>query len=49
MLDRLLKHTSEISLSEAHHGSIDDRRLDYELSFVIRGLKDLHVKLVREI
>ncbi len=48
MLDHLLGHTSEISLSEAHHGTVGDRRLDYEASFVIRGLKDLHVNLLRE-
>jgi hypothetical protein len=43
--DRLLEHTSEISLSEEMHGPPGDRRLDYEPSFIIRGLARLFLEL----
>ena len=46
LYDRLFEHTSDIRLSEAHHGTRDARRITYEPSFIIRGLADLHVELV---
>lgn len=45
MLERLLAHTSDISLSEEHHGLPGSRQLQYEASFIIRGLEQLHLKL----
>jgi cytochrome P450 len=45
LLDRLLQQTSEISLSVEKHGPADNRRLDYEASFIIRGLNNLHLEL----
>ena len=45
LLDRFLEHTSAITLSEAHHGPSGDRKLDYEASYIIRGLERLHVEL----
>jgi cytochrome P450 len=45
LLDRLLEHTSDISLSVEKHGPPDNRRLDYEASFIIRGLENLHLEL----
>ncbi len=45
ILNSFLDHTSEISLSEEHHGSPGARRLDYEASYIIRGLERLHVVL----
>jgi cytochrome P450 len=45
MLDRFLAHTSNISLSETAHGTPGQRRLDYEPSFIIRGLAQLHIEL----
>jgi cytochrome P450 len=45
ILDRLFDHTSDIRLSEAHHGSASDRRLTYEASFIVRGLENLHLEL----
>jgi cytochrome P450 len=45
LFERLLEHTSEISLSEAHHGPEGDRTLTYEASYIIRGLENLHVVL----
>ena len=44
LLDRLLEHTSAITLSEAHHGPAGARRIDYEPSYIIRGLANLHVR-----
>jgi cytochrome P450 len=45
LLDKLMEHTSEISLSEQHHGQAGDRKLNYEPSFIIRGLEQLHLVL----
>jgi cytochrome P450 len=45
ILDRFLEHTSEIDLSEEQHGRPGSRRLDYEPSFIVRGLMKLHVEL----
>lgn len=44
LLDRLLEHTSAITLSEAHHGKAGARQIAYEPSFIIRGLAELHVE-----
>jgi cytochrome P450 len=44
ILDRFLEHTSEISLSEEHHGPRGNRRLSYEPSYIIRGLAELHTR-----
>lgn len=43
--DRFLEHTSDISLDEAHHGPAGNRTLNYDASYIIRGLSQLHVKL----
>jgi len=45
VLDRFLEHTSSIDLSEKHHGRRGERRLDFEPSFIIRGLSELHIEL----
>jgi cytochrome P450 len=45
LLDRLLHQTSDISLSAEKHGPPGNRRLDYEASFIIRGLENLHLEL----
>ena len=45
MLDRLLEHTSEIKLSEEKHGPAGNRKLNYEPSFIIRGLANLFLEL----
>lgn len=46
MLERLLAQTSSIALSEAHHGPAGNRKLDYEASYIIRGLEKLYIELV---
>jgi cytochrome P450 len=45
LLDQLLQQTSDISLSVEKHGPPGNRRLDYEASFIIRGLENLHLEL----
>jgi cytochrome P450 len=45
ILERFLQHTTHISLSEAKHGTPENRRLDYEPSFIIRGLANLYLDL----
>jgi cytochrome P450 len=45
LFERLLEHTSLIAISDEHHGPPDDRSLNYEASYIIRGLENLHVTL----
>jgi len=45
ILERFLQHASNIDLSEEMHGPRGNRRLDYEPSFIIRGLAALHLTL----
>lgn len=44
-LENFLEKTSSISLSEPHHGPASARRLNYEPSYGMRGLIDLHIDL----
>ena len=45
ILERFLEHTSHLDLNCDKHGETGNRRLDYEPSFIIRGLANLHVDL----
>jgi cytochrome P450 len=45
ILEKFLEHTSKIELVEEKHGPQQDRNFNYEASFIIRGLTDLHLKL----
>ena len=45
LLKALLRATSASRLDEAAHGPPAARRLDYEPSYIIRGLESLHVVL----
>lgn len=45
LIERFLAHTSAIGLSEEHHGPPGARKLDYEASYIIRGLERLYVTL----
>lgn len=45
ILTKYLEQTSNIDLNETVHGPHGSRSLDYEPSFIIRGLSELHVKL----
>jgi cytochrome P450 len=45
LLEKFLAHTSNIDLVEDKHGPRHNRNFDYESSFIIRGLTQLHLKL----
>lgn len=45
ILERFLEHTSSIDLDESRHGPRGQRRLEFDPSFIIRGLAELHLKL----
>jgi cytochrome P450 len=45
ILEKFLEHTSKIDLFDDKHGPRSNRNFDYEASFIIRGLGQLHVKL----
>src|ERR1700743_3807917 len=45
ILEKFLEHTSHIDLVEEKHGPRDNRKFDYEASFIIRGLSELQIKL----
>jgi cytochrome P450 len=45
ILEKFLEHTSHIGLSEAEHGAAGNRKWDFEMSFSMRGLTNLHVEL----
>ena len=43
-LERLFDRTSAITIDEEKHGSAEARRFEYEPTFIMRGLKELHLK-----
>ena len=45
ILDKFLQQTSRIDLVEEQHGQPHNRNFEYEASFIIRGLAQLHLKL----
>ena len=45
ILEKFLEHTSKIDLVDDKHGPRNNRHFDYEASFIIRGLSELHLKL----
>lgn len=45
LLEKFLHYTSDISMDEIRHGTSAQRRLDFEPSFIVRGLSDLHLIL----
>ncbi|WP_165190878.1 cytochrome P450 [Caulobacter soli] len=45
ILEKFLEHTSNIELVEEKHGPPGARTLEFEPSFIIRGLGNLHLKL----
>jgi cytochrome P450 len=46
ILEKFFEHTTHIGLSEAKHGTPGERRLEYEPSYIIRGLANLYLDLV---
>lgn len=45
IIEKFLEHTSNIDLDAEKHGPPGDRHLEYEPSFIIRGLENMHLKL----
>jgi cytochrome P450 len=42
-LERILDRLGEIAADETYHGTAEDRRYNYEPTFILRGLTDLHI------
>jgi cytochrome P450 len=42
-LERFLDRTSDIAISEADHGPAGHRHFDYDPTFIVRGLSNLHI------
>ena len=43
-VERILARTRDIRFSEEHHGPAGARRFDYEPTWVLRGLSELHIE-----
>lgn len=43
-LERLLDRTTDIRISEAHHGPAGDRNYHYVPTYILRGLTELHLE-----
>ena len=48
ILDHLFDQTSDIVLSQEHHGPPGRRNFDYEPTCIIRGLQRLQIELKRK-
>lgn len=44
-LERLLARTAEIRTSDAAHGPVGARRYEYDPTYILRGLKSLHLEI----
>ena len=44
VIERILDRTTEIRLSEEHHGPAGQRHFNYVPTFILRGLTDLHLQ-----
>ncbi|TDO11704.1 cytochrome P450 [Mycobacterium sp. BK086] len=42
-LNRILDRMKDIRISESHHGSAENRHYQYEPTFIMRGLSELHI------
>ncbi|MFM8304803.1 MAG: cytochrome P450 [Actinomycetota bacterium] len=43
-IERFLDRMADIRVSDAHHGSIEARRYEYDPTYMLRGLKELHLE-----
>ena len=43
-IQRFLDRMSDIRVSDAHHGPVDARRYEYDPTYMLRGLKELHLE-----
>ena len=44
---RLLDRMRDITISESSHGSVGQRQYNYEPTFLLRGLTELHIEFTR--
>jgi cytochrome P450 len=42
-IERFLDRTTNITVCETHHGPANARRYDYDPTYILRGLSDLHI------
>jgi cytochrome P450 len=42
-MNRVLDRMADITISEAHHGPVGQRHFEFEPTFILRGLRELHV------
>ena len=42
-LERILDRMGDITINAEMHGPVGDRNFNYEPTFVLRGLTDLHI------
>ena len=42
-LERMMDRMSDIAISETKHGPVDERRYNYEPTYILRGLSELHL------
>ena len=42
-MNRVLDRMADIAISEAHHGPAGQRNYDYDPTFILRGLSELHI------
>jgi len=43
-LTRILDRMHDIRLSERHHGPARNRRYEYEPTYILRGLREIHLE-----
>jgi hypothetical protein len=43
-VERVLSRMADIRISKEHHGPADARRYAYDPTYLVRGLKDLHIE-----
>ena len=43
-IERFLARTTDISISEAAHGPAEARRYEYDPTYMLRGLRELHLE-----
>ena len=46
-LERLFDRTTDIRIDETKHGRAGARRFEYEPTFLLRGLRELHLEFTR--
>jgi cytochrome P450 len=48
-LERFLARADDIRISEAHHGPVGARRYSYVPTYILRGLRELHLEFTPKI